>query len=178
MDHASPKILNQARWLSRFAAIVAVSSVIGYCMVWTNPTLAYRVVTQDAFPDLPTKLTQSQNILMFLTGAIPTLIFASVLWAAKTFFDCYRDGKLFPPEAGARLKHIGRLCLILALVNPLVRTVSVLVISWLNPPGQKQLLLSVSSTDGFLLVFSGLLFMIGYILAEATQVAEENRMIV
>ncbi|MDE2445373.1 MAG: DUF2975 domain-containing protein [Alphaproteobacteria bacterium] len=164
--------------MARFAAAVAILSVIGYGMVWANPMLAYRVVTQDSFPDLPTTLTANQNILLFLTGAVPTLLFAAVLWAAKRFFDCYRDGQLFPHAAGTRLKAIGRLCLILAVVNPIVRTISMLVISWLNPPGQKQLVLSLSSTDGFLLVFSGLLYMIGTILAEAVQVAEDNRMIV
>jgi hypothetical protein len=178
MNDTPARIARLAKWLSRASVAVMILSLLGYAYVWTNTKLAYRVVSQNAFPDLPEQLTQQQNILLFIVGAVPTLMFAAVLLNAKQFFDSYTSGELFPSTSGQTLKSIGRFCLWLAIANPVIRTITILIMTMLNPPGQKILVISFSSTDGFLLVFSGLLFMIGHILAESNRIAEENRLIV
>jgi hypothetical protein len=178
MNDKPSEIVKLARWLSRISMLVMVLSLLGYAYVWTNTKLAYQVVSQNAFPDLPEQLTQWQNILLFIVGAVPSLMFAAVLLNAKQFFDSYASGQLFPEASGQKLKSIGRLCLWLAIANPIIRMITLLIMTWLNPPGQHILVISFSSTDGFLLVFSGMLFMIGYILAESNRIAEENKLIV
>ena len=178
MEDAPKKIANLAKWLSRTALAVIIFSVLGYIYVWTNTKLAYRIVSQDAFPDLPERLTSNQNILLFLTGAVPTLLFVAVIFKARRFFDCYASGQLFPADSALNLKSIGRYCLILAVINPFIRTIALLIMTWLYPPGQQILIISFSSNDGFLLVFSGMLFMIGYILAESNRIVEDNKLIV
>ncbi len=178
MNEAPAEIARLAKWLSRTSLAVIVLSLLGYAYVWTNTKLAYHVVSQNAFPDLPDQLTQSQNILLFIVGAVPNLMFAAALFKAKQFFDSYASGQLFPAISGQKLKSIGRFCLWLAIANPIIRMITLLIMTWLNPPGQKILVISFSSTDGFLLVFSGMLFMIGYILAESNRIAEENKLIV
>lgn len=178
MNETKSEIENLAKWLSRTTIAVMILSLLGYAYVWTNTKLAYRVVSQDAFPDLPEQLMQWQNILLFIVGAVPSLLFAAVLLNAKQFFDSYASGQLFPATSGQKLKSIGRLCLWLAIANPIIRMITLLIMTWLYPPGQKILVISFSSTDGFLLVFSGMLFMIGYILAESNRIAEENKLIV
>jgi Protein of unknown function (DUF2975) len=178
MNDAPTKIANLAKWLSRTSIAVIILSLLGYAYVWTNTKLAYQVVSQNAFPDLPDQLMQWQNILLFIVGAVPSLMFAATLFHAKKFFDSYASGQMFPETSGQKLKSIGRLCLWLAIANPIIRTITLLIMTWLNPPGQKILVISFSSTDGFLLVFSGMLFMIGHILAESNRIAEENKLIV
>jgi hypothetical protein len=178
MSRVPSEISRLAKWLSRTSIAVIILSLSGYAYVWTNTKLAYQVVSQNAFPDLPAQLTQWQNILLFIVGAVPSLMFAAALFHAKQFFDSYATGQLFPETSGQKLKSIGRLCLWLAIANPIIRTITLLIMTWLNPPGQKILVISFSSTDGFLLVFSGMLFMIGYILAESNRIAEENKLIV
>ena len=178
MKSNTEKIVNIAKWLSRFSLVVMIFSILGYAYVWTNTKLAYRVVSQDAFPDLPETLNFAQNLMLFIVGAVPTLLFAVILFKAKKFFDAYRKGKLFPEDSATNLKSIGKFCLALAIVNPLVRTIALLIMTYLYPPGQKLLVISLSSTDGFLLVLSGLLFMIGYILSEANRIAEDNEHII
>ena len=178
MEDTPKKIVNLSKWLSHTALVVIVFSVLGYIYVWTNTKLTYRVVSQDAFPDLPERLTPHQNMLLFLVGAVPALLFMAVIFKAKRFFDCYASGQLFPADSALSLKSIGRYCLILAIVNPFIRTIALLIMTWLYPPGQQILIISFSSNDGFLLVFSGMLFMIGYILAESNRIAEDNKLIV
>lgn len=178
MNNANIQIVRMANWLSRISLSVIIFSLLGYAYVWTNTKLAYRVVSQDSFPDLPDTLNFHQNLMLFVVGAIPTLLFALVLFKAKKFFDLYRSGLLFPTESAVKLKSIGKFCLVLAIANPVIRTIALLIMTWLNPPGQKILILSLSSTDGFLLVLSGLLFMIGYILSEANRIAEDNEHII
>ena len=178
MENNISKIIRLAKWLSRVSLAVMILSLVGYGYIWTNTKLAYRVVSQDSFPDLPTTLTFEQNASLFIVGAIPALLFAIVLFQAKQFFDTYSAGQLFPEKSSAKLKSIGTFCLALAIINPVIRTVALLIMTCLNPPGQKLLVISLSSTDGFLLVLSGLLFMIGYILAEANRIAEDNEHII
>lgn len=178
MNDTPARIARLAKWLSRASVAVMILSLLGYGYVWTSTKLAYQVVSQDAFPDLPEQLTQQQNVLLFIIGAVPSLMFAAVLLNAKRFFDSYISGELFPSTSGQALKSIGRFCLWLAIVNPIIRTITILIMTMLNPPGKKILVISFSSTDGFLLVFSGMLFMIGYILAESNRIAEENKLIV
>ena len=178
VENTPSKIMNLAKWLSRTSMAVMVLSVLGYAYVWTNTKLAYRVVSQDSFPDLPQALNFQQDALLFAVGAIPTLVFAMVLFHSKKFFDSYRVGQLFPVDSATKLKSIGKYCLALAIINPFIRMAALLIMTWLNPPGQKILILSLSSTDGFLLVLSGLLFMIGYILSEANRIAEDNERII
>jgi hypothetical protein len=178
MNDTPSEIAQLAKWLSRISIIVIVLSLLGYAYVWTNTKFAYQVVSQNAFPDLPEQLTHWQNILLFIFGAVPSLMFAAVLWHAKQFFDLYASGQIFPETGGEKLKSIGRYCLWLAIVNPVVRMIALLIMTCLNPPGQKILVISFSSTDGFLFVFSGMLFMIGYILSESNRIVEENKLIV
>ena len=178
MNDTNDKIVTLAKWLSRFSLVLMIFSILSYAYVWTNTKLAYRMVSQNSFPDLPEALNFQQNAMLFVVGAIPTLLFAAVLFQAKLFFDSYRSGLVFPSEGAVKLKSIGKFCLALAIINPIIRTIALLIMTWLNPSGQKILVISLSSTDGFLLVLSGLLFMIGYILSEASRIAEDNEHII
>jgi len=60
----------------------------------------------------------------------------------------------------------------------LVRWMASMLFTWHLGEGGHQLAISVSSSDGILLLFGGLALMIGTILTEARRVAEENRMFV
>lgn len=68
--------------------------------------------------------------------------------------------------------------MILAVATMLVRWMASVLFTWHLGTGSRQLAISVSSSDGILLLFGGLALMIGTILTEARRVAEENRMFV
>ena len=157
---------------------MAVLSAAGYLYVFFDPALAMRVVSENAATNLPAEIGNAQYFLLFVVGAVPLLLFIAALWSARQFFSCYVSGELFPRQASAKLTRIGKLFLALAILGPITRMLAVLTITWTNPPGQKQLVLSFSTSDGLLIILSGILLMVGHILAEANRLAEDNRQII
>jgi hypothetical protein len=178
MNEQSRGLAKPAKWMSRLSGLFALLGVAGYLYVFTNPTLAMRVVSENAATLMPSEINTLQYLLLFVVGAVPLVLFIVALWSARQFFNCYVSGELFPARASANLTRIGKLFLALAILGPVIRTLAVLVITWTNPPGQKQLVLSFSTSDGLLIILSGLLLMVGHILAEANRLSEDNRQII
>lgn len=167
-----------AKWMARMSALLAAFSAMGYAYVFTNPTLAMRVVSENAFPNLPNDIGSTQYGLLFAVGAVPVGLLVVALFSARRFFACYSSGELFPPNSSIELVRIGKLFLALAILGPVIRMLAVLVVTWTNPPGQKQLLLSLSTNDGLLIILSAVLLMVGHILAEANRLSEDNSQII
>jgi hypothetical protein len=167
-----------AKWMSRVSALFAALTAAGYVYIFVDPKLALRVVSENALADLPGEVGSIQYLLLFLVGAVPVSLFIAALLSARRFFACYVSGQLFPENSSAEVSRMGKLFLLLAILGPIIRMVAVLVITWTNPPGQKQLVLSLSTSDGLLIVLSGLLLMIGHVLAEANWLSEDNKQII
>lgn len=167
-----------AKWMARLASLLALFGLAGYLYVFANPTLAMRVVSQNASTSLPSDVGITQYVLLFVIGAVPLSFFIAALLSARRFFTCYVSGELFPQNSSAEISRIGKLFLILAILGPIIRMLAVLIVTWTNPPGQKQLVLSLSTNDGLLIILSGILLMVGHILAEARRLSEDNEQII
>ncbi len=167
-----------ARWMARISSLLALFGAAGYLYVFANPTLAMRVVSENASTKLPADLGNAQYFLLFAVGAVPLAFFIAALLAARRFFTCYVSGELFPQNSSAEISRIGKLFLILAILGPIIRMLAVLIMTWTNPPGQKQFVLSLSTNDGLLIILSAILLMVGHVLAEARRLSEDNQQIV
>jgi hypothetical protein len=111
-------------------------------------------------------------------GLIPVMILAVALWELYSFFALYRRGDAFPSGAGETLRRVGLLLIALAIATFIVRCAASVLFSWQLGDGNRQLAISISSSDVILLLFGGLVRMIGRVLGEAGRVAEENRQFV
>lgn len=178
MTAQSADLATPAKWMSRLSGLFALLSAAGYLYIFLDPKLALRVVSENALSKLPGEVGSLQYILLFVVGALPVCLFIAALLSARRFFACYVSGQLFPVNSSAELSRMGKLFLALAILGPIIRMVAVLIITWTNLPGQKQLVLSLSTSDGLLIVISGLLLMVGHILAEANRLSEDNRQII
>jgi hypothetical protein len=171
-------LVRTAKRLADATGLAIFGLLAVYLALWIDPAVAVRGLT----PSLPgldqTDLPSWGLAAGFGLGLIPLLILLYALWQVRCFFRLYRENDLFPAEAGHYLRNFGVALLVLAPSSILTGIAASVLFSLDRPEGQRQLAISVSSGEIFVLLVGALIMMIGRILSEAHRLAEENRQIV
>ena len=175
---SSQALSRTARWMSRATIIALVAIVAAYAGLWLNLEAAQDAL-REMLPGVSAQgVTAAQLCLGAALGFIPVANLAAALRELNSFFALYRRGDAFPPGAGERLRRVGLWLIALAVTAFVVRCTASVLFSWHLGDGNRQLAISISSSDIILLLFGGLVRMIGQVLVEARRVAEENRQFV
>lgn len=175
---SSQALSRTARWMSRATIIALVAIVAAYAGLWLNLETAQDAL-REMLPGVSAQgVTAAQLCLGAALGFIPVANLAAALRELDSFFALYRRGDAFPPGAGERLRRVGLWLIALAVTAFVVRCTASVLFSWHLGDGNRQLAISISSSDIILLLFGGLVRMIGQVLVEARRVAEENRQFV
>jgi len=175
---AAKTLARTAIWLSRAAITALIAIILAYFALWLDPDAA-RLAFGEMLPGISAEeVTTAQLWIGAALGAIPVVILAIALWELRGFFTLYSDGNVFPLAAGDRLRRLGLWLILLAIAAFLLRCGASVLYSWHLGEGHRHVSLSISSSDIMLLLFGGLIRMVGRILAEAGRVAEENRLFV
>jgi hypothetical protein len=174
------RIQRLAKYMSWFAAILTFA--LPFCYVVTCFDQGFLPQTlMGIAPSMPIQikdLATWQLLIGFGLGAVPVLLVAWAFWEAYKFINLYRNANVFPAQASAILRRISKIFLGVALVSPLARIIASIVLSWHLGSGQRIIAVTLSSSDGFLILLSGLFLMISYILSEATFIADDHQQIV
>lgn len=113
-----------------------------------------------------------------LVSLVPALIFIGAMWSVRTLFRVLgRAETVFHPTAPSLLKRIGLLAVAAAVAGSVVRMTVALLMTSANPPGQRQLVLSVSSGDVTALVVGLLMLAFALVMREGIRLDEDNRSI-
>ena len=127
----------------------------------------------------PSRINDGAALLLALKVALfalstPTLLMGLfVLLKAWQLFGAY--GRHVFGEAAIRpARRIAWALVAAAFLRPLADTLSVLVLTWHNPPGRRQLVLSVSWEDYLCLLFGGLLIAMAWAMTEASRIEQDN----
>lgn len=96
------------------------------------------------------------------------------LWQLWRLFGEYAAGRVFEPAALRRLQRFARGAAALALGAVPWRALLALAFTWHHPPGQRLLVLSVSSNDLWLMLLAAVLLALAEVMARAVALAEEN----
>jgi hypothetical protein len=175
---SKPQLARSARRMSLATLLALIAIPVAYLGLWVDLGAA-RKALGELLPGIATAgLANWQLGVGFVAGLVPLLILTAALLELRRFFGLYEGGDAFPADAGRRLRRFGAAIMILAVATMLVRWMASVLFTWHLGTGSRQLAISVSSSDGILLLFGGLALMIGNILTEARRVAEENRMFV
>ncbi|QBY01939.1 DUF2975 domain-containing protein [Rhodophyticola sp. CCM32] len=123
-------------------------------------------------PDVIGTGTYGTILAIQLVGILLTVY---VLWQMRGLFACYKKGETLSAQCADRILRIGQGLVAVGIVGILSNTVTVLLLTMGNPPGERTL--SISFTDGHVGFFmaGGLIVVIGWVMREAAQIAEENR---
>ena len=118
--------------------------------------------------------TLATRIRVAVASLLPCGLGLAVLWQLWNLFGEYRRGAVFSLRALACLRRFAALLLVLALASPVTQVLLSVAISLDNPPGQRQIVIMLGSSD-YALVLGALVFVaIARVMTEAARVAEEN----
>jgi amino acid transporter len=129
------------------------------------------------FPNLPegTQATAFQGALVAIVGVLSVYPITLAFLRMRNLFTRYRKGDILTEPCARDILRIGQALFVVAAMTVVVPTLQVLILSWNNPPGGRILSVGLDgSTLGFLLS-GGLLIVIGWVMREAAQAAEDAK---
>ncbi|ABV94450.1 hypothetical protein Dshi_2717 [Dinoroseobacter shibae DFL 12 = DSM 16493] len=143
----------------------------------------YGVVLVDPEPFLPpvetaTGLTPGKRVALATLAAVILAPAGVALWTARGLFGRYGQGCVFSHCNAAAIRRIGAALLLGTGLAIAGRTAAVLILTHDNPPGARTLAVSFAGHDVLLGLLGALLMVMGWVLAEATRQADENRLFV
>lgn len=112
---------------------------------------------------------------IYAIGVGSVALICAALWNMRALLVHYATGDVLGPDTALRIRRIGHLLLALAIYGVVSHTLTVLVLTWGNPAGERALSVAFSNTDLFLFLAAGLMAVIGLAMTEAARVADENR---
>lgn len=125
-----------------------------------------------------TVLTTETRIAAMVIAAVPVALGVTVLLLLHRLFLGFSRGQILVPESGRILRRIGIVIVVLGPLEILLRALASVVLSLPNPPGQRQIVVGISSDDITTIISGILLIVLGWTLEEAARIADENRQFV
>lgn len=172
---ALPRIEPLARWLWRAttALLVLLPLLVLGWLVWgyAHPDWLGR-----SFAGLPagTALTGAKSLAVVLVGAIGLGPVLYALTQMRDLFARYRRAEILSPACGRAIRRTGLALTGLAIWQTLALPLQIGLLTLDNPPGGRLLTLHLTGETLWLLLAGGLLVTIGWVMAEAARVAEDN----
>lgn len=151
-------------------------ALIGISLAWYCADQSrFTVLARRMLPDIPMTITLNAwaNGTMIFTLIYGML--ALTLIKAARLFALLRHGERFGPKVERTLERLARAVFATALTGIVGKTALGLVLSWANPAHQRQLVLSLSSTDVLALLAAILFLLFALIIAEGRRIDDENR---
>jgi hypothetical protein len=108
-------------------------------------------------------------------GLLPPAAMVYTLAQMRVLFARYAEGEILTPPCADRIRRIGKGLLALAALGLLTRTLQVLILSLGNPEGAHVLAIGIDGTALGFLLSGAFVVVVGRVMHEAVQVAEENR---
>lgn len=118
--------------------------------------------------DVPLRLSA------FVLSLLPMAGLVYGLWQAADCFTGFAEGALFARPTTLALRNFAFGMGVWALLTPISGVALSVLLSWGAPAGQRQLVLSIGSNELLVLLFAAMVAIIGWVLAEASVLADEN----
>jgi hypothetical protein len=177
----SPSAPMRLRGLQRLAmlvrSLVAVGAAILACVpfwLWGSPQWLEDHARRNLGLAGPVTIDTQVQWWAALVSVPGLLVGFFLLWQLWQLFGEYGQGRVFRLRAVRHLRRFAYGVLSLGLVDPLTHTATVLVLTWHNAPGHRQLLIELSSDDYLHVLLGAVLLAIAHVMAEAVRVADEN----
>jgi Protein of unknown function (DUF2975) len=168
--------------LRRFSKAMAMLTTLGMVLIaaamiavflipdWTRNLLLARLgQAGQGLPLSPGPLIAAAGIT-----AVPVGVLLFGLWQVRALFLKFADGQVFTLASARLLRNFAGSVLAQAILGPLSSTALMLAFTLNNPPGKRQLVITLSSHDYLALIVGGVLLAVSWVMVEATRIADEN----
>jgi len=179
-DERLARLLNRSALLATLARAAAVALLVGNVAMWVFPDLGYDAARLQAGlkPGTPVSVTPLAFAFVLAVSTAHVGLMAAAMWDIARLFAGFAKHAILVPDTGKYLRRAGIFILLFAALSPVARTIGALAVTLANPPGQRLVSVSLDSQDMVLGLIAVLLVMVGHILTEAAEIADDNRQIV
>ena len=143
---------------------------------WFMPSWVTAWVSQ--MTSLPDGAVRPVPLTLWL-GALATLLPAGLglaaLWQLWQLFGAFAAGRALTYAAQRHLRRFALSFLALSVCEPFYRAAMSVLFSLGNPPGQRQLIIGLSSHDYLQVLLALALLAIAIVMGDAVRASEENR---
>ena len=170
--------------LARTSEIIAIAgmltiaiavAILAFLLV-TNSTLIDEILREQfLFGNVNATMTRLTRTLAYLAFLLPAVMGLLVLNQIRMLFASYRSGKIFDTRAARRLATVGWTLLVLVAVLIFSQSLGLLILTWLNAPGDRTVGIGFGLGEIMSLVVGLLLIVVGRILEEAVAISDENK---
>ena len=105
---------------------------------------------------------------------LPLLMLLRGVWMARQCFQLFAQGDVFSTQTIRYLRLFAAWMASSIVARIAVGTALSVLLTWHNPPGMRQLVISIGSTELFSLFFAGMVWLIAAVIGQAQALAEEN----
>lgn len=175
---STPRLRRIASGMSAATVVLAILLVAAAVYLAVD-TAAFGAALRDGGVAISiSTLTPVLRTLALALGLPSLALILWTLWNAFWLFRAYRAGEVVSLEIGRRIRRIGGTLVAFPFVSTVTSVLTSVVVSWNNPEGQRQLVLSIGSDAIVLVVTGAMLMMVGWSMVEAARIADENRQFV
>lgn len=175
---ASERLRRMAHWMRALIAAGAVILVVVPVVFWTADPDALNKAAAELLPASaqPARFSITPEVKAAAMGVVSASVALGLFALLQVWhlFGAYGRGVVFGPEASLRMRRLAWALVATAIVRPMTQTLLVILLTFHNPPGQRQLVISLSWEDYLSLLFGGLLFAMSWAMAEARRIEQEN----
>ena len=166
-----------ARVMSRLVlaamVLLATGATIFAFLVLTDSQLLARQLPQ--FPISAEGTGVTARLLIVLVNGVTIALTLYGLSLLHRAFLAIERGCAFEFQTGVAVRDAGRVFLLACGYAIVARVATSVLMTLGNPPGERMLALSLSTSDLLGLIFAGALLCLGQALVQASDIAEENR---
>jgi len=174
VERRRTRLRTVSRWGSRLCIAFMVALPVGLVAIWAvEPDVLARGYAADGAPPMPAGI----RILQLGVLMLPVALAIAGLRHLAAAFRIFASDTPLSGQSSQSLRRFAGYLVAQAAAAPVTGAALSVLESWMNPPGQRVLALTISSHSAGLALLALLLFAIAWVMAEAAEIAEDHRLI-
>lgn len=169
--------INRSIRILKSIIYVSIAVILaGQILYWFVPVSSDYITTShpiiDTYGSLA-DLSTAQKVLSFLIALTPKVALVGAFVLLLKLCNSFESGDWFNRQTESHCEKIGRWMIAYVFLAILHRTLLALVVTFNNPPGERELTFSISTNDLMALLPALLAFIIGHMVGVARRQRDE-----
>ena len=163
--------------------LIFLAIILGMVYFWSTYMTSYDIFSKIGFGlnDTYSNIVQAPislktRVIGFVVSLIPALIVLYIIGKLIKLFKNYQKGVIFSLENVNIYKKLAYSLYIWVIAKILYDALITLVLSFNNPPGHRLIMITFQSPSILAIAIGTIILMISYVMNEALELSEENKL--